>query len=238
MDDPAELNDLRKALQGQLDEMKRQHRDRQIECRDVARAEYDEIRQLPREERQARKKALEERLVGIRQLHHEQQEQRKALEDRLKEIKRRQTEEGIERKKTLREQLVEKMELAREEHTKKRHSREFELLPDYCDSEVRKGFLKLHILGVLAEGPSHGYEIMHRISHHTGHMWRPSPGSMYPALETLESNGFISCQGQEDGRRKVYSLTQKGQDVLVHMKKKREEQMAEMKAFMSALFGE
>ncbi len=111
-------------------------------------------------------------------------------------------------------------------------------MQDQWDVEVRKGFLKMHILGVLADGPSHGYEIMQRIGHHTGDMWRPSPGSLYPALETLESNGFISCDGQEDGRRKVYSLTPKGQDVLGQMKKKREEQMSEMKAFMSALFGE
>ncbi len=77
---------------------------------------------------------------------------------------------------------------------------------------------------------------MHSIGHHTGHMWRPSPGSMYPALESLESKGFISCQG--DGRRKVYSLTPKGQNVLVRIRKKHDEQFLEMKAFMSALLGE
>jgi len=109
-------------------------------------------------------------------------------------------------------------------------------LQDQGDVEAHKGFLKLHILGVLSGGPSHGYEIMHRISHHTGHMWRPSPGSMYPALETLETKGFISCQG--DGRRKVYSLTSKGQNVLDEIKKKRDEQFLEIKAFMSALLGE
>jgi DNA-binding PadR family transcriptional regulator len=66
--------------------------------------------------------------------------------------------------------------------------------------------------------------------------WTPSPGSMYPALEALETKGFISCQG--DGRRKVYSLTPKGQNVLDEIKKKRDEQFLEIKAFMSALFGE
>lgn len=112
----------------------------------------------------------------------------------------------------------------------------FEPLQDRRDAETRKGFLKLHILGVLADGPSHGYEIMHRISYHTGHMWTPSPGSMYPALDALETKGFISRQG--DGRRKVYSLTLKGQNVLEGIKKKRDEQLLEMKAFMSTLFEE
>jgi DNA-binding PadR family transcriptional regulator len=236
MHDSGELNERRKALQGQIDEMRQHNRARQIECRNVIKAEYDEIRQLPMEERQKRKKALEGQLVALKGLHREQQEQRKALEDQLKEISRLQTEERLERKKTLREQFVEKMEQAREEHIKKHHSNEFEFPQGFGDPEVRKGFLKQHILVALAQGPSHGYEITHWISHHTGHLWRPSPGSMYPALETLESNGFISCL--DDGRRKVYSLTPKGQDVLVQMKKKREEQFSEMKAFMSALFDE
>ena len=104
------------------------------------------------------------------------------------------------------------------------------------DVEVRKGFLKFHILGVLKSGPTHGYEIMHRISHHTGHVWRPSPGSMYPALESLETAGYITCQG--DGRRKVYSLTPKGENIMDQVQKKQQEQFLEMKAFLSGIFDE
>jgi DNA-binding PadR family transcriptional regulator len=54
--------------------------------------------------------------------------------------------------------------------------------------------------------------------------------------DTLESKGFISCL--DDGRRKVYSLTARGQDVLGRISKKRDEQFQEMKTFMSALFEE
>jgi DNA-binding PadR family transcriptional regulator len=59
---------------------------------------------------------------------------------------------------------------------------------------------------------------------------------MYPALDSLESRGFIACQG--DGRRKVHSLTTKGKDFLTQMNKKREEQFLEMKTFMSTLLDE
>jgi DNA-binding PadR family transcriptional regulator len=198
LSDSVDRDERKRSLLGRIDEMKRQHRDKQLEYRKAIKEEYDAIRKLPIEERQERERALQDRLKEMKQLHFEQQ--------------------------------------AREEHIRKHHSKDLGSLPDYGDTEVRKGFLKLHILGVLAEGPSHGYEIMHRIGHHTGHMWRPSPGSMYPALETLESNGYVTCLG--DGRRKVYSLTLKGQNVLGQIRKKRDEQFLEMKAFMSALFDE
>jgi DNA-binding PadR family transcriptional regulator len=133
---------------------------------------------------------------------------------------------------------VARMDMAREEHVKKHHPDrihdQFEFLQS--DIEVRKGFLKFHILGVLKSGPTHGYEIMHRISHHTGHVWRPSPGSMYPALESLETGGFITCQG--DGRRKIYSLTSKGENLMDQVQKKQQEQFLEMKAFLSDIFDE
>jgi DNA-binding PadR family transcriptional regulator len=230
------MNERRKALQGQLDEMRRLNRDKQVEWRNAIKTEYDEIRQLPREERELRKKALEDQLIALRRQHQEQQEQRRALEDQLREISRQQAAERSERK-TLREQLVEKVEKAREEHIQKHHSSSPEALQfQQMDNELRKGFLKQHILLALSFRPAHGYELMHWVSHHTGHSWTPSPGSMYPALESLESKGFITSMG--DGRRRVYSLTPKGDDVIAQLRKKREEQFLEMKAFMSALLDE
>ncbi len=102
------------------------------------------------------------------------------------------------------------------------------------DSEQRKGFLKLHIVQALDEGPSHGYELMQWISRHTDNAWTPSNGSMYPALESLESKGIISGQG--DGRRKIYSLTPKGQKILDRIQKKHDEQHIELKSYTSTQF--
>jgi DNA-binding PadR family transcriptional regulator len=59
---------------------------------------------------------------------------------------------------------------------------------------------------------------------------------MYPALESLEAKGFITCQG--DGRRKVYSLTPKGENIIDQVQKKRQEQFMEMKAYLSNFFDE
>jgi DNA-binding PadR family transcriptional regulator len=171
-------------------------------------------------------------------------ERKKALDEQIKAILEKQKEEERGRKKSVREEITARMaaarDLAREEHIKKYHAdyrqKPLELQQDQGDVEVRKGFLKLHILSVLKEGPSHGYEIMHRIGQHTGHIWRPSPGSMYPALESLEVKGFIACKG--DGRRKVYSLTTKGEEAIGQVRKKRQEQFLEIKAFLSDIFGE
>ncbi len=39
-------------------------------------------------------------------------------------------------------------------------------------------------------------------------MWRPSAGSVYPALQQLEDEGLIAPEGE--GRRRMYSLTDAG----------------------------
>jgi DNA-binding PadR family transcriptional regulator len=236
LDESAGLDERIKALQKEIEEMKRQQQEEQLEHRKALKDRLCDLRSPEADEQQERKKIVQEQIDEIKRLHKEQQERQKALLEQLEEIKQHEKEAQKERKKSLRLGFVLKLGKAGGEHLHHDPTRNLPTLQDQGDVEVRKGFLKLHILGVLAEGPSHGYEIMHCIGHHTGHMWRPSPGSMYPALESLESKGFISCQG--DGRRKVYSLTPKGRDVLVQIRKKHDEQFLEMKAFMAALFGE
>jgi DNA-binding PadR family transcriptional regulator len=232
LDEPVGLEERINELQRQIDEMMRQQREEQVRRREAIKDQVSEMRSLQADERQERKKAVQAQIDEIRQLHKEQQERQKALLEEMGEMKRLERAERKE-KKALRPGLALKLGKTGDDGAR---AKEMESLQDHGDIEVRKGFLRLHILGVLAEGPSHGYEIMHRIGSHTGDMWKPSPGSMYPALETLDSKGFIACQG--DGRRKVYTLTPKGQKVLDEIRKKRDEQFYEMKAFMAALFEE
>lgn len=237
MNDSLDRDDRRKALQGQFDQLRRQQRDEQKERRDAIKKQFDEMKSLQKEEQQERKKAIDAQIEELKRLHMEQQDSQRAVLEKINELKRLDREKQSERRKTLREQLAEKVDQIREEHVREHHpavARENQFMQG--DPETRKGFLKIHILLALSIRPAHGYELMHWISHHTGHAWSPSPGSMYPALESLESNGFIDYQG--DGRRKVYSLTSKGHDVLAQMKKKQEEQFLEMKAFMSTLLDE
>ncbi|NYT12019.1 MAG: PadR family transcriptional regulator [Methanomassiliicoccales archaeon] len=76
----------------------------------------------------------------------------------------------------------------------------------------KTGFLKLMLLKLISEEPSHGYALMQNIESHTDQDWRPSPGSIYPALQELEKKGLISFESV--GRQKVYRITPEGEIVL------------------------
>jgi DNA-binding PadR family transcriptional regulator len=65
---------------------------------------------------------------------------------------------------------------------------------------------------LLAEGPLNGYQIMQEIERRSNGVWRPSPGSVYPALSQLEDEGLIRTE--ELGGRRAYVLTDAGRDTL------------------------
>ena len=74
---------------------------------------------------------------------------------------------------------------------------------------VRKGDVRAAILDLLAEGGQwNGYQLIQEISGRTSGVWRPSAGSVYPALQQLEDEGLIAPEGE--GRRRMYSLTDAG----------------------------
>ena len=72
----------------------------------------------------------------------------------------------------------------------------------------RRGDIRLAVLTLLAEQPMHGYQIITELTERSGGMWRPSPGSVYPALQQLEDEGLVSVSERE-GRR-TYVLTDAG----------------------------
>ena len=63
---------------------------------------------------------------------------------------------------------------------------------------------KLQILRLLSEEPRHGYVISNELGKHGS--------TVYEHLHELEEEGYI--EGEEDGRRIVYSLTEKGELIL------------------------
>ena len=76
---------------------------------------------------------------------------------------------------------------------------------------VRRGDVRAAILDLLAEGqPWNGYQIIQEIGARTQGLWRPSAGSVYPALQQLEDEALIEPQAGED-RRRMYTLTEEGQ---------------------------
>ena len=74
--------------------------------------------------------------------------------------------------------------------------------------KARRGDIRTAALLLLAEEPRNGYQIMQELEERTGGVWRPSPGSVYPALAQLEDEDLIRS-GERDGR-KHYELTDAG----------------------------
>src|SRR5580658_17577 len=76
---------------------------------------------------------------------------------------------------------------------------------------ARKGDVRAVILDLFAEEEGrtwNGYQLIQEIPARTDGAWRPSAGSVYPALQLLEDEGLITPQGT--GRRRVFTLTDKG----------------------------
>jgi DNA-binding PadR family transcriptional regulator len=84
-----------------------------------------------------------------------------------------------------------------------------------CGPRVRRGDVRAAILALLTEEPSNGYQIIQEIAERSGGIWKPSPGSVYPALQQLEDEGLVEVH-DEDGRR-TFRLTTRGREhVTIH----------------------
>jgi DNA-binding PadR family transcriptional regulator len=95
---------------------------------------------------------------------------------------------------------------------------------------VRRGDVRAAILDLLAEGqPWNGYQIIQEIGARTQGLWRPSAGSVYPALQQLEDEALIQAQAGED-RRRMYTLTEEGRAYV-------EEHADELRASWDAVTG-
>ncbi|MDO8213452.1 PadR family transcriptional regulator [Conexibacter sp. CPCC 206217] len=75
---------------------------------------------------------------------------------------------------------------------------------------ARRGDVRTAALLLLAEEPRNGYQIMQALEERSGGAWRPSPGSVYPALQQLEDEGLIRSS-EHDGR-KLFELTDTGRE--------------------------
>ena len=76
-----------------------------------------------------------------------------------------------------------------------------------------QGDLRLVILQLIAERPSHGYELIKAIEERLGGAYTPSPGVVYPTLTLLEEMGYATVDAAEGGR-KLYTITDSGREVL------------------------
>jgi DNA-binding PadR family transcriptional regulator len=76
--------------------------------------------------------------------------------------------------------------------------------------KARRGDIRTAALLLLNEEPRNGYQIMQEVQERSDGVWRPSPGSTYPALQQLEDEGLIRAQELEG--RKLFQLTDAGRE--------------------------
>ena len=69
-----------------------------------------------------------------------------------------------------------------------------------------------YILLALSE-PLHGYGVMQKTEELSAGLVKVGPGTLYGAFSTLEEEGLI-LKVAEEGRRKIYQLTNLGRQVL------------------------
>ncbi len=78
--------------------------------------------------------------------------------------------------------------------------------------KARRGDVRTATLLLLAEEPRNGYQIMQELEERSDGAWRPSAGSVYPALQLLEDEGLV--RSEESDGRKLLHLTDAGRKLV------------------------
>jgi DNA-binding PadR family transcriptional regulator len=68
--------------------------------------------------------------------------------------------------------------------------------------------LQLLLLAMIAEKPSHGYDLIKLLEERSGGYYVPSPGMIYPALTYLEEAGHATIE--QEGTKKLYRISEQG----------------------------
>jgi DNA-binding PadR family transcriptional regulator len=79
---------------------------------------------------------------------------------------------------------------------------------------ARRGDVRAAMLLLLDEQPQNGYQLIQEIERRTEGVWKPSPGSVYPALQQLEDEGLV--QAAESEGKRAYDLTADGRDYVAN----------------------
>jgi DNA-binding PadR family transcriptional regulator len=78
------------------------------------------------------------------------------------------------------------------------------------------GALRLLVLGLIAEAPRHGYDIIRDLHDRFQGAYRPSPGSIYPILQTLAEAGLVASEAH--GRQRLFAVTEEGRAYLAEQR--------------------
>jgi PadR family transcriptional regulator PadR len=90
-------------------------------------------------------------------------------------------------------------------------------------SALVRGTLEMLILKALVPGPLHGLGVARRIAQITRGAFDVGPGSLFPALHRMESEGWLKSswsESENNRRARFYTLTKSGRRQLEHESKR------------------
>lgn len=97
-----------------------------------------------------------------------------------------------------------------ERHSRRHHDWDFGGRRFESGHRAGRGDVRAAVLALLNEEPMHGYQMIQELAERSGGAWTPSPGSVYPALQLLQDQGFVTAS-EADGKR-VFELTPSGRE--------------------------
>lgn len=74
------------------------------------------------------------------------------------------------------------------------------------------GALRIVVLGLIAEEPRHGYDIIKALESRFHGAYSPSPGAIYPMLQMMEEADLVSSE--TTGNKRLYTITPEGRAYL------------------------
>ncbi len=80
------------------------------------------------------------------------------------------------------------------------------------EKEDELGVLQMQILWLLEREPTHGYALMKKLNDIK--KTKIEQGTLYPALQKLEGNGYIEVSDVGARGRKIYKVTLRGRTIM------------------------
>ncbi|HEU4892676.1 MAG TPA: PadR family transcriptional regulator [Vicinamibacterales bacterium] len=100
---------------------------------------------------------------------------------------------------------------------------------------VLRGQLNQIVLEIIKDKPRHGYDVIKGIEEKFHGLYAPSAGSVYPILQALEDQGFVTSS--QEGGKKIYSITADGKKELKENKDKLSEMREHLRRHVNDLGG-
>ena len=76
--------------------------------------------------------------------------------------------------------------------------------------------LRHALLGILADGPRHGWALRSALAERIGSFWPVHHGQVYATLERLQRDGLVSCGPPDHRDRRSFSIRPEGRRELEH----------------------